>query len=176
MWSSCFNDNAPSMLPTPTSASTSTDTLTLSTISWSEEEVFHLLSTYKTRTASGPDGISSIMLRNTATFIFSKLTFLFNLSLRSGKFLMLKRCLTLFPTPLSSNLCHLLASQNPYFPGLRTTLPVGSRGLSWMGLIHAFSSHIRSSTGFNTRHMTCMENTYTQCNQSCQIPDWSSPS
>ena len=26
---------------------------------------------------------------------------------------MLKRCFTLFPTPLSSNLCHLLASQGP---------------------------------------------------------------
>lgn len=73
------------MLPTPTSASISTDTPTISTISCSEEEVFHLLSTYKTKTASGPDGISSIMLRNTATSIFSKLTFLFNLSLSSGK-------------------------------------------------------------------------------------------
>ena len=45
---------------------------------------------------------------------------------------MLKWHLTLFPTPLSSNLCHLLASQDPYFPGLWTTLLVGSKGLSWM--------------------------------------------
>ena len=65
---SCFNDNTPSMLPTPTPAPT--DTPTLSTLSCSEEEVSHLLSTYKTRTVSGPDGISSIMLSNTATSIF----------------------------------------------------------------------------------------------------------
>ena len=44
----------------------------------------------------------------------------------------LKSRLTLFPPPLSSNLCHLFASQDPYFPGLRTTLLVGSKGLSWM--------------------------------------------
>ena len=178
---------------------------------------------YKTRTASGPDGISSIMLRNTATSISSKLTTLFNLSLRLGKvpsqwkvipifksgdpsnatnycpisllllvskvleriifnqishhlsinrllsknqfgfrsgfstqeaflsvtndwhqlliktssdccslFLMLKNHSTLFPTPLSFNLCHLLASQDPYIPGLRTTLLVSSKGLLWM--------------------------------------------
>ena len=61
---SCFNDNTPSMLSTP--APVPTDTPTLSTISCTDEEVFHLLSTYKSRTASGPDGISSIMLRNTA--------------------------------------------------------------------------------------------------------------
>ena len=80
---SCFNDNTPSMSPTPNPAPS--DTPTLSTISCSEEEVFHLLSTYKTRTASGPDGISSIMLRKTATSISSKLTTFFNLSLRLGK-------------------------------------------------------------------------------------------
>ena len=33
----------------------------------------------------------------------------------------------------SLNLCHLLASQDLYIPGLRTTLLVGSKGLLWMG-------------------------------------------
>ena len=71
------------MLPTPIPAPI--DTPTLSTLSCSEEEVSHLLSTYKAKTASGPDGISNIMLRNTATSISSKLTTLFNLFLRLGK-------------------------------------------------------------------------------------------
>jgi len=46
--------------------------------------VHNLLSTYKLRTASGPDGISSIMLRNTSSSIVPSLSSLFNLSLRSG--------------------------------------------------------------------------------------------
>ena len=40
--------------------------------------------------------------------------------------------LSLFPAPLSSDLSHLLAFQDPYFPGSRTTLLVGSKGLLWM--------------------------------------------
>ena len=40
--------------------------------------------------------------------------------------------LSLFPAHLSSDLSHLLAFQNPYFPGSRTTLLVGSKGLLWM--------------------------------------------
>ena len=40
--------------------------------------------------------------------------------------------LSLFPAPLFSNLSHLLAFQDPYFPGSRTILLVGSKGLMWM--------------------------------------------
>ena len=52
----------------------------------SEEDVNHLLSTYKLKTASGPESISSTMLHNnTASSISPALTPMFNLSLRSGK-------------------------------------------------------------------------------------------
>ena len=43
--------------------------VSLSQIPCSVDEVFKLLSTYKARTSSGPDGISSTMLRNTAATI-----------------------------------------------------------------------------------------------------------
>ena len=49
------------------------------------EEVHKFLSTYKAKTSSGPDGISSAMLRNTAVAIAPHLTALFNLSLQQGR-------------------------------------------------------------------------------------------
>ena len=56
----------------------------LSSVSCSPKEVHKLLSTLKIKTASGPNGLSSHMLRNTATAIASSLSNLFNLSLSSG--------------------------------------------------------------------------------------------
>ena len=44
-----------------------------------------VLSTYKTIIASGPDGISSIMVRNIADSISPALTSLFNILLESSK-------------------------------------------------------------------------------------------
>ena len=46
--------------------------------------MFCLLSTYKAKTASGLDGISSAMLRGTAESMYPILTALFNCSLRQG--------------------------------------------------------------------------------------------
>ena len=57
----------------------------LSNISCSRDEVLHLLSSIPRKTSSGPDGISSAMLRNTATAITSSLTKLFNRSLSLGQ-------------------------------------------------------------------------------------------
>ena len=57
---------------------------TLSSVTCTHDEVFKLLSTHKVNTATGPDGISSIMLRGTATTITPALTTLFNLSLSSS--------------------------------------------------------------------------------------------
>ena len=56
-------------------------TPTLSNVSCIHDEVLKLLSTHKINTASGPDGISSVMLRGTAASISPALTALFNLSL-----------------------------------------------------------------------------------------------
>ena len=54
----------------------------LSSVTCSHEEVHKLLSTHKVITASGLDGISSVMLRGSADAISPALTTLFNLSLK----------------------------------------------------------------------------------------------
>jgi len=98
-FSSCFSQESQTSPHSPQNLSTS-----LSSISCSEDEVHRLLSTYKLKTASGPDGISSTMLRNTAPAISPSLTSLFNLSLKSG----------VFPSDWkSSNVTPILKSGNP---------------------------------------------------------------
>ena len=81
-FASCFSPSPLHFLTQ--SASVSTSTSSLSHITCSEEDVFRLLSTYKAKTASGPDGISRTMLRGTAESIYPVLTALFNCSLRQG--------------------------------------------------------------------------------------------
>ena len=56
----------------------------LSSVTCTTDEVHKLLCSLKTNTASGPDGLSSHMLRNTASAITSTLTKLFNKSLSTG--------------------------------------------------------------------------------------------
>ena len=48
-------------------------------IGCAQEQIYHLLSTHKLNTASGPDRISSHMLHGTAEFITPSITTLFNL-------------------------------------------------------------------------------------------------
>ena len=80
IFSSCFSRPSSSLSLTSKSLDCS-----LSSITCSVDEVSKLLSTYKTNTASGPDGISSIMVRNTADSISPALTSLFNFSLETSK-------------------------------------------------------------------------------------------
>ena len=56
----------------------------LSTISCTSDEIYRLLRSVKVKTASGPDGISSHMLRHTAYATSPTLTKLFNASLSTG--------------------------------------------------------------------------------------------
>ncbi len=56
----------------------------LSLVSCSAEETAKLLGSLKVKTASGPDGLSCHMLKNTSHTISTSLTDLFNLSLSSG--------------------------------------------------------------------------------------------
>ena len=116
-FSSCFSQESQTSLHSPQNLSSS-DT-SLSSISCSEDEVHHLLSTYKLKTASGPDGISSTMLRNTAPAISPSLTSLFNLSLKSG----------VVPSAWkSSNVTPILKSGNP-------TLVSNYRPISLLSLV-----------------------------------------
>ena len=64
---------------------TPTSEHSLSNIECTHEEVYCLLSSYKTNTASGPDGISSQMIRGTATAISPAITKIFNLSLKQSR-------------------------------------------------------------------------------------------
>ena len=84
-FSSCFttppNHASTSTPPTPSSSHPE-----LSTIQCTEEEVEKLLCSLKVKTSTGPDGISSHMLRNRAFSISSSLHKLFNPSLSSGHF------------------------------------------------------------------------------------------
>ena len=82
-FSSCFS--RPSSFSSSPSLTSKFLDCSLSSITCSVDEVSKLLSTYKTNTASGPDGISSIMVRNTADSISPALTSLFNLSLETSK-------------------------------------------------------------------------------------------
>ena len=58
----------------------------LFTIECTQEEVEKLLCSLRVKTSTGPDGISSHMLRNTASSTSSSLHKLFNLSLSTGRF------------------------------------------------------------------------------------------
>ena len=81
-FTSCFTKSEPT-LPSPDSDPThSPSRPVLSNIECTQEEVHRLLSTHKLNTASGPDGISSQMLRGTANSTTASITTLFNLSLK----------------------------------------------------------------------------------------------
>ena len=80
-FASCYSPSSP--LPTQQTAAPASGP-SLSDITCSEEDVFHLLSTFKAKTASGPDGISSAVLHGTACSISPALTAFFNRSLSQG--------------------------------------------------------------------------------------------
>jgi len=56
----------------------------LSTVECDSRDVFRAITSLSARTVSGPDGISSQMLKGTAEVTSSSLSTLFNLSLRKG--------------------------------------------------------------------------------------------
>ena len=81
-FSSCFNTPP---LSVPSLGSSRSFHPTLSSIECTEEEVVDVLRSLKLKTSSGPDGISSSMLKKTLFFsISSTLCSLFNLSLSTG--------------------------------------------------------------------------------------------
>ena len=81
-FASCFSDAQGVPLP----ACPPSGLPNLSTIQCTDDEVESLLCALKSNTATGPDGISSHMLRNTWFSISSSLCKLFNHSLSSGRF------------------------------------------------------------------------------------------
>ena len=69
----------------------------------SAEEVFNLIINLNTDKASGPDGISALMLKATANTIASPLAELFSLSLRTRKFPKLWKLANVVPIPKSND-------------------------------------------------------------------------
>ena len=84
-FTSCFSLSNPLSSSSIVQDSNPISSPSLSNIICKEDEVFNILSSYKAKTASGPDGVSSHMLRKTAVSISFSITRLFNLSLKQAK-------------------------------------------------------------------------------------------
>ena len=99
-FASCFTAPTTSSIPDkrPTSEHS------ISNIECTHEEVYRLLSSYKTNTASSPDGISSQMIRGTATAISPAITKIFNLSLKQSRVPDLWKVSNVTPIPKDGNL------------------------------------------------------------------------
>ncbi len=82
-FSSCFSPNPPPLFPS-SSEEQSTLAPALSTLSCSPDEVASVIKRLRQDIASGPDGISSRMLKGTSQAICSSLSDIFNVSFSSG--------------------------------------------------------------------------------------------
>ena len=101
-FSSCFSA-APCDESLPITSPPSSIHPELSNIQCTDDEVDGLLCSLKTKTSSGPDGISSHMLRNTAYSISSTLCKLFNYSLSTGCYPAEWKCSNVTPVFKSGN-------------------------------------------------------------------------
>ena len=81
-FASCFTPRTSS--PLPADIDKVAEDEELSTIQCSHEDVFHVLLKMRSNTASGPDDISSTMLKKCADSISLQLSVIFNLSFTSG--------------------------------------------------------------------------------------------
>ena len=97
---SCFNTAFPPLTPMCNQPSSHTEESLLCT----EDEVCHLLLTLDTTKSSGPDGISTAMLKHTADTIAPSLTKIFNLSLHLGQLPSQWKHSLIVPIPKSSTM------------------------------------------------------------------------
>ena len=103
-FSSCFNN-----ITTPLSPSTHPPDNTFSPdYLCNPEDICNLISCLPIDTAPGPDGISSIMLHNTASSISLPLSLIFNSSISSGTFPTDWKNSFVVPIPKSRSLLHSL--------------------------------------------------------------------
>ena len=100
-FSSCFNSYSSPVSDFPTCSTTKSDILS---IQCSVEEVVCLLSALQLGKASGPDGISPHMLKNTASSIAPSITDLFNYSLQCGQLPAQWKTAMIVPIPKSTNM------------------------------------------------------------------------
>ena len=97
----CFS--SPTTFTPPDPSEDTQGPLTLESITCNEAEVYDLLSTWKLNTATGPDGVSSRMLRETAATITPGLTKIFNQSLQQSKVPSLWKLSNVTPIPKDGN-------------------------------------------------------------------------
>ena len=95
---SCFNTSAPHVNPIPPYPNISCPNSFLC----SESNIISLISHLPSKTASGPDGISSWMLKSTSSSIASPLCHIFNLSISSGLVPLDWKFSSVVPIPKSS--------------------------------------------------------------------------
>ena len=95
---SCFNTSAPHLNPIPPYPNISCPNSFLC----SESNIISLISYLPSKTASGPDGISSWMLKSTSSSIASPLCHIFNLSISSGLVPLDWKFSSVVPIPKSS--------------------------------------------------------------------------
>ena len=82
-FSTCFNQAVPPLFPS--SSIFSAEHTIPEDLLCTEDEVHFFLSCLDTSKVTGPDGISAIMLKSTASSITPSVTSLLNLSLRTGR-------------------------------------------------------------------------------------------
>ena len=98
-FSSCFNSSTPPLSPIPPS---SPPLPCPAELLCSENGIRHLISKLPSKTASGPDGISSWMLKATSASIASPLCHIFNLSISTGLVPLGWKSSFIVPVPKSS--------------------------------------------------------------------------
>ena len=97
----CFS--SPTTFTPPDPSEDTQGPLTLESITCDEAEVYDLLSTWKLNTATGPDGVSSRILRETTATITPGLTKIFNQSLQQSKVSSLWKLSNVTPIPKDGN-------------------------------------------------------------------------
>ena len=99
-FATCFNKDVPPLSPlelNPPPNTTPDDLLC------SEDEVAYLIKSLDVSKASGPDGISALMLKSVADAIVPSLTRLFNISISMGRFPECWKVSSVVPIPKSTN-------------------------------------------------------------------------
>ena len=120
----------------------------LSNVSCSNDEVLHLLSSIPRKTSSGPDGISSAMLWNTATTIAPSLTKLFNRSLSLGQVPADWKLSNITPVPkvVTPNLFQIIAPYSCYHCHQKFFNVLSTTGFYLIYLLTPFSQTLSSAS------------------------------
>ena len=103
-FSTCFNPAFPPLSPSNVSTSNTCDISSTDDLLCTDKEVYGMLSSVVSK-ASGPDGVSAIMLKMTGEFIAPSVCKLFNISLQTGRVPQGWKQSIIVPVPKTSAAC-----------------------------------------------------------------------